>query len=75
MTEATRRELCDVFLQILQRFPDWRFGQLVENMSVAAESTPYDVEDADLMRVARSFLDYNRDRIPAPAETSGTDAA
>ena len=67
MNEAQLRDLCETMIEILRRFPDRRFGQLVCNLTSSAGGTMrvWDVEDEALLASASRFLDLHKDRIPA----------
>ena len=50
-------------------FPDWRLGQLVANLALAAgrDGGVWDVEDDELLAAARRLIEQNRGRQAARA--------
>ncbi|MCA9077246.1 MAG: hypothetical protein KDA93_19625 [Planctomycetaceae bacterium] len=60
MTDQTREELFDVLRELWQEMPDYRFGQMIVNLSYAARepsnAAPWDVEDDELLAAARRQL-------------------
>ncbi len=64
----TQKELVQALGELARIFPDWRFGQIVENVAfLAGEEEPrsaWDAEDDDMLRSARCLLEKHRDRIP-----------
>jgi hypothetical protein len=60
MNRAVRDELLQVLSEYSDRAPEWRFGQLIANLSFLARSSGpsdvYDVEDDELLEVARDHL-------------------
>ena len=57
MTEPDpRTELWAALAELSRRYPDWRLGQLIANVADWADQSVWDVEDADLLRVARRHL-------------------
>ena len=51
-----RAELWAALAELSRRYPSWRLGQLVANVADWADQGAWDVEDADLLRVARRHL-------------------
>jgi hypothetical protein len=51
-----RAELWAALAELSRRYPDWRLGQLIANVADWADQGVWDVEDADLLRVARRHL-------------------
>ena len=58
---SPRAELLETLAELSRRYPDWRLGQLVANVAEWENQTVWDVEDSDLLRIAR------RHREPAAA--------
>jgi hypothetical protein len=56
MTNTNRVDLLAVLAELSSRYPDWRFGQLVANVSDWAVVGIWDVEDSDLLAAARAHL-------------------
>ena len=69
MNELQVRELCDTLVEILRRFPERRFGQLVCNLAASAGGNmrAWDVDDDALLTAAMRFLDRHKDRLPCHA--------
>jgi hypothetical protein len=57
MNPQLRSKLIQALEEIGQRFPNWRFGQLIENVAGWADVSTWDVEDQQLLDAARSYLD------------------
>jgi hypothetical protein len=70
MNETRTQDVCTTLTEILRRFPDFRFGQLVCNMASLADVNVWDLEDDQLLEVAARFLERHRDREPAAAATN-----
>ncbi len=58
MTDTTHDELLDALAELRTLFPDWRFGQLVSNLALAAgrDGAIWDADDAELLASARRLL-------------------
>jgi hypothetical protein len=64
--------LLAVIAALCQRYPDWRFGQLVANVAGWANQGIWDVEDDQLLEAARLHLAQLTPRTPlASARTNG----
>ncbi len=65
-----RAEVWAALAELSRRYPDWRLGPLVANVADWADQGVWDVEDADLLRVARRHLAQSNssapDQEPAP---------
>ncbi len=76
MNVTTTDELMEAISELRVLFPDWRLGQLVANVLVAAGRTEggaiWDVEDEHLLAAARRLIDRNAGRRAATAEPSVT---
>jgi hypothetical protein len=57
MNPQLRTQLLEALAEIGQRFPNWRFGQLIDNVAGWADVSTWDIEDQQLLDAARSFLD------------------
>ncbi len=61
-----RKEILRLLEEFAERYPDWRFGQLVMNVTnLANDGTPrniWDIEDGDFLRAARSHLQHLSER-------------
>jgi hypothetical protein len=56
MTPAHKSELLEVLAELAQRYPHWRFGQLVANVADWADQSVWDAEDQQLVEAARLHL-------------------
>ena len=56
MKPDPRAELWSVLAELSRRYPALRLGQLVANVADWADEGVWDVEDEDLLRVARRHL-------------------
>lgn len=67
MTAATADQLIGAIAELRLLFPDWRLGQLVANLTLAAgrdqEGGVWEVEDEQLLAAARRLIEGNRDRV------------
>jgi hypothetical protein len=52
-----RADLLAAIAALCQRYPDWRFGQLVANVAGWADQEIWDVEDEALLEAARLHLE------------------
>ena len=72
MKAAVADELIEALSELRLLFPDWRMGQLVANLVMAAGATDgaaiWDVEDDRLLAAARRLIDRNRGREMNSAE-------
>jgi hypothetical protein len=59
-----RTELWAALAELSRRYPAWRLGQLIANVADWSDQGVWDVEDADLLRVARRHLAQLA--VPAP---------
>jgi hypothetical protein len=57
MTGNERTELFAALAELARRYPHWRVGQLVANVSGWADTEMWDVEDGQLLSAAREHLD------------------
>ena len=56
MKAPTREELLRIIGELCRRYPHWRFGQLVANVSGWADVDIWDVEDEQLLDAAKEHL-------------------
>jgi hypothetical protein len=56
MNSQLRAELLAAIAELCQRYPHWRFGQLVANVAGWADQEIWDVEDEQLLAAARLHL-------------------
>jgi hypothetical protein len=56
MNNKHRADLLAAIAALCQRYPDWRFGQLVANVAGWADQEIWDVEDDRLVEAARLHL-------------------
>lgn len=61
----TRDELLKCLAELCQRYPHWRFGQLVANIAGWADHEIWDVEDEQLLEAARSHMKCEPARVPS----------
>lgn len=64
MNATANDELIGALSELRALFPDWRFGQLVANLVMAAgrEGAVWEVEDEELLAAARRLIERNRAR-------------
>ena len=71
MSHTTSDTLLQAVAQLRALFPEWRFGQLVANLTTAAgcqePGAIWDVEDEQLLAAAQRLIARNRDRQSAQA--------
>ena len=74
MTSDSARQVVDVIRQLRQMHPDWRLGQLVANIAMAARgptgSAVWDVEDAEFVAAAIEHLRFNQPDAQVPVTPS-----
>jgi hypothetical protein len=68
MTSEQRAELLAKIAKLCERYPNWRFGQLIANVAGWADREIWDVEDEQLLEAARQHLEEVE---PSPAASSG----
>jgi hypothetical protein len=72
MNTRPRAELLAAIGALCQRYPDWRFGQLVANVAGWADQEIWDVEDDRLLDAARLHLEQlSPPASLAPGRTNG----
>ena len=80
MSVSVGEELIEAISELRTLFPDWRMGQLVANLVMAAGVTEpsaiWEIEDERLLNAARRLVESNRARRAMSQETSrGTDGS
>lgn len=69
MKTAQAEDLLIALAELRALFPEWRMGQLIANLALAAgrddDSAVLDVEDEELLAAARRLIERNRDRDPS----------
>ncbi|MFO0969950.1 MAG: hypothetical protein U0793_30725 [Gemmataceae bacterium] len=65
MNNADRTQLLTTIAQLCERYPHWRFGQLVANVAGWADRDLWDVEDQELLEAARMHLSQLTSHEPA----------
>jgi hypothetical protein len=72
MTVSATDELIGALSQLRVLFPDWRMGQMVVNLAMAAGGADagslWDVEDGQLLAAARRLIERNRGRKAGAAD-------
>ena len=56
MTTQERTALLESIAQLWERYPNWRFGQLVSNVAGWTDIDAWDVEDGQLLAAAQAHL-------------------
>jgi len=67
MISPTRHQLLEALLELSEHYPDMRFGQLIDNLSLWAteqDGNLWDVEDDQLLNGIRAHL--NRRELSTP---------
>lgn len=57
MKNQLRADLLVAVTQLCERYPHWRFGQLIANVAGWADKEVWDVEDEQLLEAARQHLE------------------
>jgi len=57
MSNVNRDELAAALAELSRYYPEWRFGQLIANVCGWADKEMWDVEDEELLSVARAHLE------------------
>ncbi len=69
MIPQDRVSLFEALAELCRRYPNWRFGQLVSNVSGWADVDLWDAEDEQLLAAAQSHLNQLSNR-PQEVKTS-----
>ena len=68
MNISASQELVGALAELHSLFPDWRFGQMIANLTTAVGATEagaiWDVEDEQLLAAARRLIERNQGRKP-----------
>jgi hypothetical protein len=76
MSVSISDELTQAIVELRALFPDWRMGQLVANLVMAAGGTDgsgiWDIEDDRLLAAARRLIHRNRGRQANGASPAAT---
>jgi hypothetical protein len=64
MTNTTGDELMEALAELRVLFPDWRVGQMIASLALAAgrDGAVWDIEDEQLLEAARQLIERNRAR-------------
>jgi hypothetical protein len=66
MITPTRKAILEHLVEMSELHPDWRFGQMVDNITVMAaegEPTPtYDVDDSAFLEALKDYLVHRRQK-------------
>src|SRR5947209_1546716 len=62
MRTPHRTALLQALAALWDRYPHWRFGQLVSNVAGWADTDPWEIEDEQLLAAANGHLDPLRPR-------------
>lgn len=58
MSRQSRADLVKSIAELCDRYPEWRFGQLVANVAGWADQELWDVEDEQLLQAACLQLEH-----------------
>jgi hypothetical protein len=67
MNSQPRADLLAAIGALCERYPNWRFGQLIANVAGWADQEIWDVEDEQLLDAARQHLEQLAPSEAAPA--------
>ncbi|CAN5524503.1 hypothetical protein BH11PLA2_BH11PLA2_22040 [soil metagenome] len=59
MTTEIKTEAIEALIELSQRYPHWRLGQLLANVAGWADRSVWDLEDDEFLEAARRHLDKN----------------
>jgi hypothetical protein len=66
MNASATEELIEALSELHTMFPEWRIGQMIANLVMAAGGTDasaiWDMEDKQLLAAARRLIERNRER-------------
>jgi hypothetical protein len=64
---GTRDELLTALAELTEQHPEWRLGQMIANLAMAAGRTEasgvWDVEDSEALEAAQHLLERHRQQI------------
>lgn len=66
MNKSDRTELIEAIAALSERYPHWRFGQLVANVAGWADAEIWDVEDEQLLSAATAHQERSPSRAADP---------
>lgn len=66
MTKSERAKLLAVVAELSERYPDWRFGQLLANIAGWADVDLWEAEDSQLIAAATAHLEVISQREGEP---------
>jgi hypothetical protein len=58
MNSQPRSELLAAIAELCERYPNWRFGQLVANASGWADKEIWDIDDDQLLQALKLHLEH-----------------
>jgi hypothetical protein len=56
MSTRVKTELIEALFELADRYPNWRFGQLIANVAGWTDCDVWDVEDECLLKAAQGHL-------------------
>ena len=72
MNSERRADLLEAIAELCQRYPNWRLGQLLANVSGWADQEIWDVADEQLLAAAQSHLEQMATSEAASGQTKRT---
>ena len=66
MNSKQRKRLLKLVADLGQRYPDWRFGQLICNAAEWADVEMWDIEDSQLLATLEEHLNQRSDSSRKP---------
>jgi hypothetical protein len=70
-SDANRAELLKIIAELGDLHPEWRLGQMLANLAMAAGRTEagavWDLEDSEALAAARKLLDRHRSQVATGA--------
>jgi len=72
MTSQGRVDLLAAMAALCERYPHWRFGQLVANVAGWADEEIWDIDDQQMLAAARLHLAQLTPRTPATSSRTDT---
>jgi len=70
-----RADLLAAIARLCERYPNWRFGQLIANIAGWTEHEIWDVDDEQLLEAARQHLQQSQPSSASPSCSGSTGAA
>ena len=62
MSSTQKAELLGLLSELMERYPHWRMGQLLTNLTGWADQNIWDVEDEQLIEAAKTHLAHAADQ-------------